>query len=157
MNRQVQIGGFSYKLISKKAQSACQSLYVRNRREQNLRLAEVYAGLWILDQHLWILDEHSRSIFLGLSVIMTGWLQNREFSSTEEGMLTSLVLLLGQPIKTQGIINLVKGHVVNGEYLMTKLLLDGGDHWYAKFEMRDSPQYWQLPRATLPELVNALC
>lgn len=72
-------------------------------------------------------------------------------------MLTRLVLQLGQPVKTQGVANLIKGQVVEGKYLMTGLLRDGGDHWYAKCEMLYSRQCWQQPRATLRELVNALC
>ena len=149
-NRQAPIGGYSYKLISKEAHSDCQRLYALDRGGDKLRLAEIYAGLWIL-------DKHPRSIFLGMAVIMKGWLQNQEFSITEEGMLTRLVLQLGQPVKAQGIANLIKGQVVEGKYLMTGLLRDGGDHWYAKCEMPYSPQYWQQPRATLLGLVNALC
>ncbi|CAG8079146.1 unnamed protein product [Penicillium nalgiovense] len=149
-NRQAPIGGYSYKLISKQVHSDCQRLYALDRGGDKLRLAEIYAGLWIL-------GKHPRSIFLGMAVIMRGWLQTQEFSITEEGMLTRLVLQLGQPVKTQGIANLIKGRVVEGKYLMTGLLRDGGDHWYAKCEMPYSPQYWQQPRATLRELVNALC
>jgi hypothetical protein len=153
-NRQASIGGYSYKLISKELHSDCQRLFALGRDGQQLMLAEIYAGLSIL-------GEYPRSIFLGMSVIMKGWLQNQEFSITEEGMLTRLVLQLGQPVKTRGIAYLVEGRVFEGNYHMTKLLRDGGDYWYAKCEMMvdpsKSPKYWQQPRATLRELVNALC
>lgn len=148
-NREAPIGGCSYKLISRYIHSECQRLFALARGREQLWLAEIYAGLWIL-------GEYPKSIFLGMSVIMRGWLQNQEFSITEEGMLTRLILQLGQPVKTQGIANLVKGLVVESKYLLTELLRDG-DQWYAKCEMLDSPQFWQQPRATLRELINALC
>lgn len=154
-NRQAPIGGYSYKLISKKVHSDCYRLFALGRDAQQLRLAEIYAGLWIL-------GGFHKSIFSEMRVIMEYWLQNEEFSKTEEGMLTRLVLQLGRPVKTRGIACLVEGQVFEGEYHMTKLLPDGGgDYWYAKCEMLvdpgQSPKYWQQPRATLRELVNALC
>ena len=148
-NRQASIGGYSYKLISKELHSECQRLFALDRAAQQLRFAEIYAGLWIL-------GKHPRSIFLGMSVIMRGWLQNLEFFNTEEGVLTRLVLQLGRPVKAQGIANLAKTRIVEGEYQMTQLLRNG-DHWYAKCEMLCSPQYWQQPRGTPQELLNALC
>lgn len=87
---------------------------------------------------------------------MRGWLLNQQFFITEEAMLTTLVLQLGQPVKTQGIAKPVKKRVVESKYFMTELLRDG-DHWYAKCQSLDSPHYWQQQRATLRELVNALC
>ena len=149
-NRQALIGGCSYKLISRSVQSDCERLYALDRVGDKLRLAEIYAGLWIL-------GGYSRSIFSEMSVIMRGWLRNEEFSILEEGMLTRLVLQLGQLVKTQGIANLIRGRVVEGKYLMTGLLRDGGDHWYAKCQSLDFPHCWEQPRATLRELVNALC
>ncbi|KAF3006191.1 hypothetical protein E8E15_000886 [Penicillium rubens] len=149
-NRQALIGGCSYKLISRSVQSDCERLYALDRVGDKLRLAEIYAGLWIL-------GGYSRSIFSEMSVIMRGWLRNEEFSISEEGMLTRLVLQLGQLVKTQGIANLIRGRVVEGKYLMTGLLRDGGDHWYAKCQSLDSPHRWEQPRATLRELVDALC
>ena len=148
-NRQASIGGYSYKLISKELHSDCQRLFALDRAVQQLRFAEIYAGLWIL-------GEYPRSIFLGMSVIMKRWLQNLRFSITEEGVLTRLALQLGRPVKTQGIANLVKTRVVEGEYHMTQLLRNG-DHWHAKCEMLSSPRYWQQPRGTPQELFNALC
>lgn len=145
-NRQALIGGCSYKLISRSAQSDCQRLYALDRVGDKLRLAEIYAGLWIL-------GGYSRSIFSKMSDIMRGWLQNEKFSISEEGALTRLVLQLGQPVTTQGIANLIKRPIVESTYLMAELLRDG-DQWYAKCQ---SPHCWQKPRATLRELVNALC
>ncbi|KAJ5504621.1 hypothetical protein N7463_007495 [Penicillium fimorum] len=147
-NRQAPIGGYSYKLISKELHSDCQRLFALDRAAPQLRLAEIYAGLWIL-------GGHPRSIFLGMLVIMRGWLQNQEFSITEEGALTRLVLQLGKPVKAQSIANLVQRRVFEGEYHMSQLLRDGGDHWYAKCEMLHSP-HWQQPRGTPQELFDAL-
>ncbi|CRL28955.1 unnamed protein product [Penicillium camemberti] len=87
---------------------------------------------------------------------MRRWLENQEFSITEEGLLTRLALQLGQRVKTQGIANLVKGPVLLGKYRMTSLSQYGGDKWYAKCEILYSP-YWQQPMGTLQELVDALC
>ncbi|CAG8076667.1 unnamed protein product [Penicillium nalgiovense] len=145
-NRQALIGGCSYKLISRSVQSNCERLYALGRVGDKLRLAEIYAGLWIL-------GGYSRSIFSEMSVIMRGWLRNEEFSISEEGTLTRLVLQLGQPVTTQGIANLIKRPVVESTYILAELLRDG-DQWYAKCQSRHC---WQQPRATLRELVNALC
>lgn len=147
-NRQASRGGYSYKLISKKLHSDCQRLFALGRDGQELMLAEIYAGLSIL-------GKFSRSILLGMIAIMRDWLRNQEFSITDEGVLTRLVLQLGRPVKTQGIANLVKTRVVQGEYRMTQLLRNG-DHWDAKCEMLGS-HYWQQPTGTPQELLNALC
>ena len=36
-----------------------------------------------------------------MHAVMRRWLLNKEFSITEEGMLSMLVLQLGQPVKAQ--------------------------------------------------------
>lgn len=141
-NRQAPIGGYSYKLISKKLHSDCYRLFALGRDVQQLRLAEIYAGLWIL-------GGFHKSIFSEMRVIMEYWLQNEEFSKTEEGMLTKLVLKLGQDITAESIASLVAGRVLKTKYCFARLLRGGESHWYAKFQSRES---WQEPRATLEEL-----
>lgn len=148
-NRQVSIGGYSYKLISKELQGECYRLYALGRDGQQLRFAEIYACLSTR-------GETPKSLLLGMSFTMRRWLENQEFSITEEGLLTRLALQLGQRVKTQGIANLVKGPVLLGKYRMTSLSQYGGDKWYAKCEILYSP-YWQQPMGTLQELVDALC
>lgn len=91
-NRQAPRGGYSYKLISKELHSDCQRLFALDRDGQQLILAEIYAGLSIL----------GRSILLGMTVIMRGWLQNQEFSITEEGVLTRLVLQIRAACQNPG-------------------------------------------------------
>ncbi|KAJ5795653.1 uncharacterized protein N7518_004193 [Penicillium psychrosexuale] len=149
-NRQAAIGGYSYKLISRPLHSNCQRLFTLARGGQQIRFAEIYAGLWVL-------GAFKKSIFLEMRIIMRHWLRNKEFSITEEGMLTTLVLQLGQPVKIQGIARLVTGRVLQDKYIMTRVLPSGGFHWIVKCEASNIPNYWQEPRATLQELVNALC
>src|SRR4051812_41440489 len=67
-----------------------------------------------------------------MHAIMRRWLLNKEFSITEVGMLSMLVLQLGQPVQGPGHVRLLTWRGLKSNYLITRVLPDEEFHLIAK-------------------------
>lgn len=156
MHRSPVIGGISYRLISREWHSECQRLFVLSQRTQELMLAEIYGGLWIRHKG----QIQKPRIFLEMKVMMRDWLQDTTFLNSEEGMLTILVLKLGNYVNHQVIAKLTGDKINPGMYILTQVLPYGmvkeKIHWSAKFQLEETPDDWHNAIATLEVLVHAL-
>lgn len=149
MVRQDDMGGYSFQLYSRYLRSECHRLF--SPAGKNLRLAEIYAGLWML-------GESNDPICAEMCNLMNLWLLNDSFRESEEGMLSRLVMLLGKPVNAQSIANILNRRILAGNYVVTKVLPYGyvseQFHWSVKCEFQD---LWQKPTATLQKLVRFFC
>jgi hypothetical protein len=151
MVRQDFIGGYSFQPHSRYLRNECHRLFNLKHDRKNLRLAEIYAGLWML-------GESNDSILAEIFNLMDFWLLDDSFRESEEGMLSKLVMLLGKPVNAQSIANILKKRILAGNYVLTKVLpygnVSGEFHWSAKFEFQGS---FENVTTTLQKLVKAFC